>query len=137
MFDCFISYTQADERFATNLAQFLESQRLRTFIATLSLAPGSSWSEKIKQALNSSKWVLFLASRTACSSAAVQQEVGGAIFGGKRLIPIVWDMDPSLLPAWAREYQAIDLRGMTSKLVLATMESLAQELGVRLKSCTT
>jgi len=128
MQDCFISYTNADARFAKDVAQFLNSQNVSTFIAELSLSSGAQWSAEIKQALNSSKWVVFLASRAACASAAVQQEVGGAVFGGKKLIPVVWDIEPSSLPAWAGEFQAVDLRGMSSDEILSRMSKLARGL---------
>jgi hypothetical protein len=55
--------------------------------------------------------VIVLASRVACASAFVNQEIGGALLGSKRLIPIIWDINPNELPGWARSVQAIDLRG--------------------------
>ena len=57
--------------------------------------------------------MILLASRAACSSAFVNQEIGGALVGSKHLVPIVWDMDPGELPGWASGVQAIDLRGLT------------------------
>jgi len=126
-YDCFISHTKDDRQFAVDLSRFLESQGLKTFLAELSLEPGSNWSDQIRQAHRDSKWILFLASKAACASPRVQHEVGGAVFAGKELIPIVWDMDPSMLPGWAAEYQALDLRAMDSQQVLAAMERLAQE----------
>ena len=66
---------------------------------------------EIMENLKSSKWIIFLASRAACSSTFVNQEIGGALYASKNLIPIVWDMDPSELPGWARNVQAIDMSG--------------------------
>jgi hypothetical protein len=40
----------------------------------------------------------------------VQQELGGALAGEKKIVPIVWDMDPTQLPGWVNEKQAIDMR---------------------------
>ena len=57
--------------------------------------------------------MILLASRTACASAFVNQEVGGALLASKHLVPIVWDMSPAELPGWARNVQAIDIRGST------------------------
>jgi hypothetical protein len=128
MSDCFISYTKADASFARGVARILSEQNVKAFVAELSLEAGVMWSERIKQELNQSKWVLFLASEASIASPAVQQEVGGAVFGGKRLIPIVWDVDPSELPAWAKEHQAVDLRGLSADQVLARMQELARAI---------
>src|SRR5205085_6077580 len=76
-----------------------------------SLQPGQHWSSEILSNLQTSNWVILLASRTACSSAFVNQEIGGALLSSKRLIPIIWDISPNELPGWARNIQAIDLRG--------------------------
>ena len=35
------------------------------------------------------------------------------MYASKKLIPIVWDMDPSELPAWLKSVQAIDNEGGT------------------------
>jgi hypothetical protein len=131
VYDCFISYTQPDARFARELAVFLRARRLSVFLAELSIEPGANWSQTVRAALSGSTWVLFLASRASCSSPAVQQEVGGAVFGRKKLVPIVWDMNPGELPAWAREYEALDLRAKDTAGVLADVEALARQVHSR------
>ena len=128
MSDCFISYTRADASFARGVARILTRQNVKTFVAELSIQAGAMWSERIKRELNQSKWVLFLASKVSIASPTVQQEVGGAVFGGKKLIPVVWDIDPSELPAWAKQYQAVDLRRLSPDQVLERMEELACSL---------
>ena len=80
-------------------------------MASASLQPGQRWSSEIITNLRDSSWVVVLASRAACSSAYVNQEIGGALLLSKALVPIVWDMSPTELPGWLREVQAIDLRG--------------------------
>jgi hypothetical protein len=111
--DCFISYSSQDQ----NLANFVNSELRRlgvsSFMASASLQPGQHWSPEIMNNLKSSKWVILLASRAAVGSAFVNQEIGGALINSKVLIPIVWDINPSELPGWARSVQAIDLRGST------------------------
>lgn len=39
------------------------------------------------------------------------QEMGAAVAGNKKLVPIVWDQSPDSLPGWMKQYQAIDLAG--------------------------
>jgi hypothetical protein len=128
MADCFISYASPDERLATDVAQYLRWRGLEVFMAGLSLQPGDTWNAEIQNALRTSPWVVFLASRVACASAYVQQEVGGAVFGGKKLVPVIWDMPPSDLPGWAKHYQALDLRGLPSHAVAQQVEHIAEAI---------
>ena len=114
MYEVFISYTSADERFARFVHKHLTDEGLVTFLAPISLSPGGQWSQETLAALNSSRWVLFLASRAACTAPYVLQEVGAAVAAKKELIPVVWDIQPSQLPGWASQYQALNLAGLTS-----------------------
>lgn len=111
MADCFISYSSQDQRLANFVHSELARLGVSAFMASASLQPGQHWSSEILSNLQTSNWVILLASRTACSSAFVNQEIGGALLASKRLIPIIWDISPNELPGWARNVQAIDLRG--------------------------
>lgn len=115
--DCFISYSTADAAFARAVHQDLSAQGVDVFMAAISLQPGDRWSEKIRSALASSGWVILLASRAACASPWVQQEIGAAVDAPKTLVPVVWDMSPSDLPAWAGQRQALDIRGLTAQQI--------------------
>ena len=128
MADCFISYSSVDEQLAKFVAQQLRAQGLDPFMASLSLQPGQDWSREIKRKLIDSPWVIFLASRAASLSPFVQQEVGGAIFGSKKLVPVVWDMAPSELPGWAQHFQALDLRGATVAQIGSQILSIAKQI---------
>jgi len=109
--DCFISYSSSDDELARFVEAHLRAQGLNVFLASVSLQPGDRWSEAIWSNLKISPWVVFLASRAACQSAYVQQELGAALASEKRIVPIVWDLPPSELPGWLKERQALDLRG--------------------------
>lgn len=111
MADCFISYSSQDQELANFVHSELRRLGVGSFMASASLQPGQHWSSEILSNLQTSNWVILLASRTACSSAFVNQEIGGALLSSKRLIPIIWDISPNELPGWARNVQAIDLRG--------------------------
>jgi len=119
--DVFISYSSKDEDLAKFVKKHLTNEGLSVFLASTSLKPGDHWSKKIMENLRLSNWVILLASRAACQSQFVQQELGGAIYGNKKIIPVVWDMSLSELPGWTRDYQAINLEG-------TTMESLSQKM---------
>ena len=110
---CFISYSDQEEP----IAQFIYNEICRlnftAYKAKVSLEPGEKWSHRTLNKLKNSEWVIFLASRKACSSTVENPEVGDALLASKNLVPIVWDMDPSELPEWAKEVQVLDLRGST------------------------
>ncbi len=110
MSDIFVSYSFKDGEIAEFLCKHLTDEGLDVFRAPLSVSPGERWDEKILENLKNSPWVLFLASKAACASPIVQQEVGVALGKEKHLVPIVWDMDPSELPGWLKNVQALDLR---------------------------
>ena len=109
--DCFISYSSADEDLAYFVHDHLCAQGLDVFMASISLLPGENWTNVIWNNLRASPWVIFLASRAACRSAHAQQELGGALAGEKKIVPIVWEIPPEELPGWLSQYQALDLRG--------------------------
>ena len=48
----------------------------------------------------------------------------GPRFFPEKLIPIVWDMPPSELPGWTKEYQALDLRGVTIEQVRSQLSAI-------------
>ena len=109
--DCFISHAAIDAELADRVKSILSEQNLDAFVAPLSISPGGDWAEEVRAALLGSRLIIFLASREACRSPYVNQELGGAWFAKKRVIPVVWDMDPAELPGWISRSQAIRLMG--------------------------
>jgi hypothetical protein len=80
-------------------------------MAAQSLQPGQEWTEAIKAALRNSKTIVLLASSAALKSSFVMLEAGGALFlEGKKIWPVIWDVEPAELPEWLRRYQVLDLR---------------------------
>lgn len=126
--DVFISYSSADERFARFLDRHLAGEGLEVFLASTSLIPGQQWAPSILEALRHSDWIVFLASRAACESAWVQQELGAALITEKKVVPIVWDMPPSRLPGWISNFQALDLAGASPEHVRARIGAIAERM---------
>ena len=106
----------------------LGSHGLDVFMASGSLIVGEHWSDAIRANLRASNWVLFLASKAACASPWVQQELGMAIAQSKTLIPIVWDMEPHELPGWVAESQALNLRGAPIEQLREQMGAIAEQI---------
>lgn len=123
--DIFISHSTTDERIAQFMRQHLSDEGVQVFLASASLQPGQQWSPEIFNALRGSSWVLFLASRAACASPWVQQELGAALITQKKLVPIVWDLSPSDLPGWVKQYQALNLAGASMEQVKSQMTAIA------------
>lgn len=128
MADVFISRSSVDRQFAEFLYRHLTSESVSVFLAPNSVAPGQRWSEEILNSLEASAWVLFLASRAACASPWVQQELGAALAKQKKLVPIVWDMPVSELPGWTSHIQAIDLAGASVQQVKLQITSVAERI---------
>lgn len=128
MADCFISYSSVDKKLAEFVDKELKNHGITTFMASDSLQPGQNWQQEILENLKNSQWVVLLASRVACSSAFVNQEIGGALHASKNLIPIVWDMDPRELPGWVKSVQAIDMREQTLVELQSQIVSIAQRI---------
>lgn len=123
--DVFISYSVKDENLAQFVRSHLVAQELDVFLASISLNAGEHWTPQIIEALRTSEWVFLLASKNALASSNVQQEVGGAIFGKKRLVPIMWDVQPSDLPRWVGDYQGLVLTGATMENINLQVSQLA------------
>ena len=109
--DCFISYSSKDSGIARSVSSLLTTLGISSFMAEVSLAPGDQWTEEIWENLRASGTVVFLASADSCKSAFVQQELGGAQYASKKIIPVVWDMPPADLPGWLNRTHALDIGG--------------------------
>jgi TIR domain len=128
MADVFISFSTKDERLARFVQGHLVASDITVFLAPASLQPGQQWSPEILNALRASNWVIFLASRAACASSWVQQELGAAIGMQKKLVPIVWDMPPTDLPGWTARHQAINLADSSIEQLRAQLGSIAERI---------
>ena len=128
MNDAFISYSNEDEHLAKFVHDHLKTQNITAFLASVSIPHGEKWSPKVWSALNSAQWVIFLASKAACASPHVQQELGAAISRQKNLIPIVWDQPVSALPGWTGNYQAINLANRTMLDLQVEIDGIAAKI---------
>jgi TIR domain len=126
--DVFISFSSKDEKLARFVQDHLMAGGVSVFLVPASLHPGEEWSPQILNALRGSNWVIFLASRAACASSWVQQELGAAIGMQKKLVPIVWDMAPSELPGWTAQHQPINLAGSSIDQLRTQLGAIAERI---------
>lgn len=130
MSDIFISHSTADENLARFLHRHLTDEGLKVFLASSSLTPGQKWAPEVLSALSASSVVLFLASKAACTSPWVQQELGAALISKKKIIPIVWDLTPEDLPGWTTQFQALNFSNSSAEEVKAAMAAIAKEIKI-------
>lgn len=128
--DVFISYSTKDQSLADFVYRHLQAERVSVFMAAASLQPGQEWTEVIKGNLRDSKTVVVLASKAAMQSPFVMLESGGAFFAeGKKIIPVIWDLEPRELPAWLARYQTLDLRKLpSSEAFVGQLKDLAGQI---------
>lgn len=123
----FISYSTKDESVAQQLHTALSQVGAEPFLASVSIQPGTNWTNEIFNNLNSAQWVFFIATKSSCSSAAVQQELGASLSQNKHIIPILIDISPEELPGWVGKHQAIDARKDVGHL-RATIDAIGQKV---------
>jgi hypothetical protein len=130
MADVFISYSTKDEELAQFVREHLEAQKLSVFIASLGLNAGERWTPKIISELKGAQWIILLATKDALASAAVQMEAGAAIFGDKKVIPIMWNVKPEEVPRWISDFQGIVLKDST----MENLRDQVSQLAVKIKA---
>lgn len=128
MADVFISHAAADLPLAEFLHRHLTQEGLSVYLASVSMPPGERWMPHIINSLRNSTWVLCLASRAACASPWVLQEMGAAVSGNKKLVPIIWDQPPDSLPGWMKQYQAVNLAGRGQEEAMAEIGRIAESI---------
>lgn len=128
MADVFISHAAADLPLAEFLHRHLVQKGLSVYLASVSMPLGERWMPHIMDNLRSSTWVLCLVSRAACASPWVMQEMGAAVAGNKKLVPIIWDQPPDSLPGWMKQYQAVNLAGRRQEEAMSAIGHIAETI---------
>ncbi len=88
----FLSYAQADRRFAQKLASLLRNQGLDVWDPATDVLPGDNWGLKIGDALEMSDAVVVILSPDSAKSVWVQHEIQFALGDPKkegRLFPVL------------------------------------------------
>ena len=125
---CFICYSDQEEPIAEFIYNEICRLNFSAYKAKVPFQPDEKWSRRTLNKIKNSNWVIFLASKKACSSTIGNPEVGDALLASKNLVPIVWDMDSSELPDWAREIQVLDLRGSTMQELQNQVAEIAAQI---------
>lgn len=71
----FLSYTSVDKEFADRLTKNLRERNVEVWAADEQIQAGDSISQKIKEGLTSSQWVIFLVSEDSMKSTYINREL--------------------------------------------------------------
>jgi len=101
----FISHASLDDRLALTLAQALEAQGMRTWIASRDVAVGANYAAEIFQGLTQSDYLLVLLSQSSIESAHVRREVSIAIDRKVPVLPVSTDSTGELMANLPEDWQ--------------------------------
>jgi hypothetical protein len=85
----FLSYSTKDEDFARELESDLRAEGVSSFLASLSIKPGSSWPDEIWQAIRNCRAFVLLATAEAIKSKWCLLEIGAALGLKKAIIAVL------------------------------------------------
>lgn len=103
-FDVFISYAKKDRPWASKFFEELEAQGVHAWFDEAQLAIGEPWQERMEQALFEAPIVAVVVSPDYLGSSWQAFELGAAVAGNKRIIPIVTqEVGESSLPLILRD----------------------------------
>lgn len=128
MTDVFISYSTKDQAIADVVKQRLKARDLDVFLASESIRLGEKWTEQIHEALEEARWVFVLVTKNSNSSPVVQQEVGGALYGKKKLVPIIAGVSSDKVPRWLADYQGVVITDASPEHVADEIDKLAKHV---------
>jgi hypothetical protein len=107
-FDVFLSYAAKDRAWAEQFAQSLQQAGVMTFFDIHDLAPGARWQDLMQDALRESSVLVVLLSANSIRSPWTFFEVGAAVAGNKRIIPVLLeDIDWAGVPPLLTAFQSI------------------------------
>jgi hypothetical protein len=105
-YDVFISYTHGDEPWASKFVDEVKAQGVHAWFDKADIALGERWSDEIEQALREAPVIVVLVSPNYVNNSSADFELGAAVGGNKKIIPIVTQKaPPTPLPPLLRSRQ--------------------------------
>ena len=99
--DVFISYSQADQAIAHEMAARIEGQGVSCWIAPRDIAPSSDWAAEIIDAISTARIMVLVFSASSNDSPQVRREVERAVHKGLTILPFRIE---EVLPSKSLEY---------------------------------
>jgi len=113
-YDTFLSYSRKDSALAGEIHRALEEEKLRVFRDTVDIGGGAPFVNDLEHALESSRTVVFLVSRSSVESRWVDEERRFALYlanskpNGPTLIPVL--LDNAWPPGFLATRNVVDFR---------------------------
>lgn len=108
-YDVFLSYSHEDRAWASEFAAALREAGLKAWFDVHDLLPGERWQEHVEKALRESSTLVVILSPESAKSPWTFFELGAAIAGNKRIIPVLaQEMAPERVPVLLRRFQYLE-----------------------------
>lgn len=105
-YDVFLSYSFQDQDWVREFESALSESGVEVFFDATQLAPGDRWQERIEEALRESSTLVVVVSPSTFRSTWTFFELGAALAGNKRIIPIVTEaVDVTEIPPLLMQFQ--------------------------------
>nr|VFK22010.1 MAG: TIR domain-containing protein [Candidatus Kentron sp. LFY] len=106
-YDVFLSYSPKDRPWVSEFASVLKTGGVKAWFDA-DIAPGEYWQDKIQDALRESGTLVMVLSRNNLESPWMFFELGAAVAGKKRIIPVLpYDMDIAQIPEALWKFQPL------------------------------
>jgi TIR domain len=116
--DVFISYAVEDSELATEIADAMQREGLRTFLAGRSIASGKLWANEIRNALRASRAGVLLLTPNSASSDWVMCEAGAFWALEKPIVPALLYVDIRTVPEVISAHQSKKVETTQQRILL-------------------
>ncbi len=107
--DVFLAYARPDRPWAERLNDALRAAGVHAWLDAAEIRPGDAWKEPMEKALRESKTMVFILTPRSVSDPWILFELGAAVAGHKRIIPVVAeDFDRRETPPFIGRYQFLE-----------------------------
>ena len=118
-----------DRAWVSEFADSLSAAGVKTWFDTASISPGERWQDRIQDALRDSKFLVVILSSYSMDSPWTFFELGAAVAGRKRIIPVVREeVQLERIPSLLRQFQFLRESSPTEagKRVAAVIEQAGE-----------
>jgi hypothetical protein len=107
-YDVFLSYSHKDRPWVAEFASALREEGVTNWFDVSEIQAGERWAEHIQDALRASGTLVLVLSRNNVASPSTYFELGAAIAGHKRIIPVATEDVPlDQVPSVVAQYQML------------------------------
>lgn len=123
-FRLFISHISADKEKALRLRACLEPYAIAAFVAHEDIHPTKAWEQELLRGLHTMDALLAMHTRGFAASSWTQQEIGGAVIRGVKIISFKMGEDPT---GFLAQRQALLRKSRTAEEIAAEIDKLLSE----------